>query len=95
MLAFNGQYPIANYTPGVAPTTNDYSPICYGKYSFWAFEMLDWPKSAQWTTYSDQNLSFTMLTSVMNTLTGTGTGSIDNEVLLSEPAGTATAVRIE
>jgi hypothetical protein len=94
MCAFNGNYPIANYVPGVAPTTNDYTPICFGKYSFWAFEVLDWPKSGQWGTYSDQNLSFTQLNNIMNKLSGTGTGSIDNEVFLSEAAGTATAVRL-
>jgi len=94
MLAFNGNYPIANYVAGVAPTTNDYTPLCYGKYSFWAFEILDWPKSGQWGTYSDQNLSFTQLNNIMNKLSGTGTGSIDNEVFLSEAAGTATAVRL-
>ena len=94
MLAFNGNYPIANYVPGAAPSTNDYTPICYGKYSFWAFEILDWPKTGQWGTYSDQNLSFTQLNNIMNKLSGTGTGSIDNEIFLSEAAGTATAVRL-
>jgi len=94
MIAFNGQYPIASYVPGTAPSTNDYSPICFGKYSFWAYEMLDWPKSGQWGTYSDQNLSFTQVNNIMNKLSGTGTGSIDNEVQLSEAAGTATAVRL-
>ena len=92
MIAFNGQYPIASYVPGTAPSTNDYSPICFGKYSFWAYEMLDWPKSGQWGTYSDQNLSFTQVNNIMNKLSGTG--SIDNEVQLSEAAGTATAVRL-
>jgi hypothetical protein len=94
MLAFNGQYPIANYVPGVAPSTNDYTPLCYGKYSLWAFEVLDWPKSGQWGTYSDQNLSFTQVNNIANKLSGTGTGSIDNEIFLSEAAGTATAVRL-
>jgi hypothetical protein len=94
ILAFNGQYPIANYVPGTAPSTNDYSPICYGKYSFWAFECLDWPKSGQWGTYSDQDLSFTQVNNIMSKLSGSGSGSIDNEVQLSEAAGTATAVRL-
>ena len=94
MLAFNGQYPIANYVPGTAPSTNDFSPIGYGNYSFWAWEMLDCPKSGQWSGYSDQNLSFTQLTGIINKLSGTGTGSIDNEIVLSEAAGTATAARL-
>ncbi|HEY4417035.1 MAG TPA: hypothetical protein VGO57_15200 [Verrucomicrobiae bacterium] len=93
MLAYNGNYPILNYTPGVAPVTNDYSPIMYGKYSFWAFECLDWPKTGQWQTYSDQNLSFAQLTAAMNKLTGTGAGSIDYTVLTSQASG-ATAVRL-
>jgi len=94
MLAFNGQYPIATYVPGTAPSTNDYSPICFGKYSFWASECLDWPKTSQWGTYSDQNLSFSQLNAIMGKLSGTGVGSIDNEVAGSEAAGTATAVRL-
>jgi hypothetical protein len=94
LLAFNGNYPIANYVPGVAPTTNDYSPIIWGKYSFWAFECLDWPQSGQWGTYTDQNLSFAQLTSITAKLSGTGVGSIDNTILLSQPAGTATAIRL-
>ena len=94
MVAFNGQYPIANFAPGLA-APYDYSPIINGKYSFWAYEMLDWPKSSQWTGsgYTDQNLSFTQLNNIMNKLSGTGTGSVDNEVLLSEPGG-ATAIRL-
>jgi hypothetical protein len=94
MVAFNGAYPIANFAPGLA-APYDYSPIINGKYSFWAYEMLDWPKSSQWTGsgYTDQNLSFTQLNNIMNKLSGTGTGSVDNEVLLSEPGG-ATAIRL-
>ncbi len=94
MLAFNGNYPIAGYIPGTAPLTNDYTPILFGKYSFWAFEVLDSPKTSQWGTYTDQNLSFSQLTAIMNKLSGTGTGSIDNEILLSQAAGTATAIRL-
>jgi hypothetical protein len=94
MLAFNGNYPIANYIPGTAPLTNDYSPIIFGKYSFWAFEVLDSPKTSQWGTYTDQNLSFSQLTAIVNKLSGSGTGSIDNEIFLSQAAGTATAVRL-
>jgi len=102
MLAFNGNYPIANYVPGAAPTTNDYSPIINGKYSFWAFEVLDYPKSSQWGTYSDQDLSFTQLSAIMSKLSAHGstagvagpTGSIDNEVFKSQAGGAATAVRI-
>jgi len=84
MLAYNGLYPIANYAPGVAPVTNDFSAICNGGYSFWAFEVLDWPKTAQWGTYTDQNLSFTQLNAIMNKLSGTGVGSIDYEILQTQ-----------
>lgn len=98
MLAYNGTYPIANYVPGVAPVTNDFSAICNGSYSFWAFEVLDWPKTSQWGTYTDQNLSFTQLNAIMNKLSGTGVGSIDYTILLSEaPVGgvsAASAIRL-
>jgi hypothetical protein len=46
--------------------------------------VLDWPKTAQWGTYSDQNLSFTQLNTIMNKLSGTGVGSIDYEILQSQ-----------
>lgn len=94
MLAFNGNYPILNYAPGTAPTTNDFAPVIFGKYSFWAFEVLDSPKTSQWSTYTDQNLSFSQFNAIMNKLSGTGAGSIDNEILLSQAAGTATAIRL-
>jgi len=99
MLSYNGEYPILNYVPGTAPTTNDFTPICTGKYSFWAFEMLDWPQSSQYSTYSDQNIGFTRLNNVMTTLsatdTGTGpVGSFDNIIYQSEAAGTAVAIRL-
>lgn len=98
MLAYNGNYPIANYVPGVAPVTNDFSAICNGTYSFWAYEVLDWPKSTQWGTYTDQNLSFTQLNNIMNKLSGSGTGSIDNEIVKSmipvSGVSAATAVRL-
>jgi hypothetical protein len=99
MLRYNGEYPIANYVPGVAPATNDYTPICTGKYSFWAFECLDWPQSSQYSTYSDQNIGYTRLNNAMSILSATGagagpTGSIDNQIALSEAAGTAIAIRL-
>jgi hypothetical protein len=102
MLAFNGNYPIAGFVPGVAPTAPyDYSPLIYGKYDLWAFEVLDWPKSGQWGTYSDQNLSFTQLNNIMGKLSAHGntpgvagpTGSIDNDIFNAQAAG-ANAVRL-
>jgi hypothetical protein len=84
ILAYNGNYPIAGYVPGSAPTTNDYSPVIWGKYSFWAFECLDAPKTSQWSTYTDQNLSFTQLNNIISKLSGTGAGSIDFEIANSE-----------
>ncbi|MDR3459131.1 MAG: hypothetical protein P4N60_16940 [Verrucomicrobiae bacterium] len=90
MLAFNGQYPILNYTNGItAPTTNDFQPVYTGKYSFWAFEIIASPKTGQWGTYTDQNLSFSQLTAIINKLKGTGVGSIDNEIANSGSARTA------
>lgn len=102
VLAFNGNYPIANFTPGVAPVAPyDYSPIIFGKYSLWAFEVLDWPKSGQWGTYSDQDLSFSQLNNIMGKLSAHGstpgvagpTGSIDNDIFNAQAAG-ANAVRL-
>jgi len=90
MLAFNGEYPILNYTNGVtAPATNDFQPVYTGKYSFWAFEVLASPKSGQWGTYTDQNLSFAQLTAFINKFAGTGVGSVDNEIATSGAARTA------
>jgi len=99
MMRYNGEYPILNYVPGVAPTTNDFTPICTGKYSFWAFECLDWPQSSQYSTYTDQNIGYTRLNNVMNILSATDTatgptGSIDHQIYASEAAGTAIAIRL-
>ena len=92
ILSYNGQYPILNFVPGAPPATNDFTPIINGKYSFWAWEMLDSPKSTQWGTYTDQNLSFAQLTTAVNKLKGTGVGSIDNEIATS--GALRTAIRI-
>jgi hypothetical protein len=117
ILTYNGGYPIANWTPTNTPagnpvgvsgqvgsgiaTTNDYSPVTTGKYSFWAFEVLDYPTSSQWASQLGQNLNYsTQFTPLVNRLTATysGTplnGSIDYEVELSKTiAPYATAVRI-
>ena len=99
MLSYNGEYPIANYTPGSTIATNDFTPICTGKYSFWAFEMLDWPQSSQYSTYTDQNIGYTRLNNVMTTLSATGpgagpTGSFDNQIYLSETTGSKLAVAV-
>ncbi len=105
MLSYNGQYPVLNYTPGVAPATNDFGPVITGKYSFWAYEIISWPKQAQYGTYTDQPTPYTVVSALLNKLSGYngttstkgsfvgGTGSIDNEVLLSQPGG-ATAIRL-
>jgi hypothetical protein len=89
VLAYNGNYPTLNFTPGVNPATNDFSPIITGKYSFWAFEMLDYPKTSQWSTYTDQNMTYAQLTAFLNKFSGTGVGSIDNEIANSGALRTA------
>jgi len=104
MLQYNGLYPIANWVPGStwSATTNDFSPVATGKYSFWAFECLDYPKSTQWSSQSGQDLDYnTQFTPLVNrliaTYSGSGTlnGSIDYEIELSKTiAPYATAVRI-
>jgi hypothetical protein len=109
ILKYNGLYPIANWTPNVtAPgmsggaTTNDFSPVSTGQYSFWAFEVLAYPKSTQWSSQSGQNLNYsTQLTPLLNRLLGKYTGaalngSIDYEIELSKTVAPAyaTAVRL-
>jgi hypothetical protein len=109
ILKYNGLYPMANWTPNVnAPgmssgaTTNDFSPVSTGQYSFWAFEVLAYPKSTQWASQLGQNLNYTtQLTPLLNRLlaTYTGTalnGSIDYEIELSKTVAPAyaTAVRL-
>jgi hypothetical protein len=92
MLAYNGEYPILNFTNGVpAPATNDFQPVYNGKYSFWAYEMLDNPGSTQWSTYTDQDLSFAQLTAIIGKLTGPATtaGSINFEIANSGAGRTA------
>jgi hypothetical protein len=113
ILTYNGLYPVANWTPTNTPaggsgqvgngtaTTNDYSNVTSGRYSFWAFECLDYPTSTQWTSQSGQNLNYsTQFTPLVNRMIATysGTalnGSIDYEIELSKTiAPYATAVRI-
>jgi len=89
VISFNGSYPTLNFVPGVNPTTNDFSPVITGEYSFWAFEMLDYPKTSQWSTYTDQNLTYAQLTAFINKFSGTGVGSIDNEIANSGALRTA------
>lgn len=113
ILKYNGLYPIANWTPSNTPaggsgqvgsgtvTTNDFSPVCDGQYSFWVFEILAYPNSTQWASQSGQNLDYnTQFTPLVNRLTATYTGTplngaIDYEIELSKTiAPYATAVRI-
>jgi hypothetical protein len=106
MLAYNGQYPILNYVPGVAPTTNDFGPVITGKYSFWAYEVMAWAKQSQYGTYTDQPTPYTVVSALLNKLSGYngttstkgsfvgGTGSFDNEILVSQASGAPTAIRL-
>jgi hypothetical protein len=105
MLAYNGAYPISNWTPGSSwtATTNDFSPVTTGKYSFWATEELDHPAtSAEWNTFlaAGQNLSFSQLNAIIGRMEATYTGSplngsIDYEIELSKTISPyATAVRL-
>jgi hypothetical protein len=107
MLAYNGVYPIVNWTPGSSWTaaTNDFTPVTSGKYSFWATEVLDHPAtSAEWNTFlaAGQNLSFSQINALIGrleaTYSGSGTlnGSIDYEIELSKTTSPnwATAIRL-
>lgn len=96
MLAYNGVYPILNYTPGTDPATNDFQPIITGEYSGWAYEVFAWPKQAQYGTYPDQPTPYTVVSPLLNKLAGWsgttstkgsfvgGVGSIDESVRLSQ-----------
>jgi hypothetical protein len=83
-------------------TTNDFTPVSNGTYSFWAFEVLAYPKSTQWASVLGQNLDYaSQFTPLVNrflaTYTGTPiNGSIDYEIQLSKTAAPAyaTAVRL-
>lgn len=98
VIAYNGEYPCKNWVPGATPATNDFSPVIYGKYSLWDYEVLAWPKSAQYGTYSDQLMPYSAVNVLLSKLAGYttggsfvgGVGSIDNEVLLSQPTASAT-----
>lgn len=106
ILAYNGVYPCSNWGAGGqgSATTNNYSNVTSGKYSFWAQEILDHPAtSAEWNTFlsAGQNLSFSQLNALIGrleaTYSGTGTlnGSIDYEIELSKTVSPyATAVRL-
>jgi hypothetical protein len=97
LLSYNGQYPILNYVPGTAPATNDFAPIRYGQYSFWAYEVLAWPQQAQYGTYTDQQMPYATASAILNKLAGYngttttkghlvgGVGSVDNEVVNQNP----------
>jgi hypothetical protein len=113
ILKYNGAYPMANWTPTNTPaggsgqvgsgtaTTNDFSPVCNGTYSFWAIEILAYPLSTQWASQSGQDLDYTsQFTPLVNRLLGTYTGTalpgaIDYEIQLSNTIPPyATAVRL-
>jgi hypothetical protein len=113
ILQYNGLYPISSWTPTNTPaggsgqvgsgtaTTNNYSPIITGQYSFWAFECLDYSTSTQWSSQSGQNLNYsTQFTPLVNRMIATysGTplnGAIDYEIELSKTNPPyASAVRI-
>jgi hypothetical protein len=97
LCSYNGQYPVLNYVPGTTPGTNDFAPVRYGQYSFWAYEDLDWPKQAQYTTYTDQQMPYGTASAILNKLAGYngttttggslvgGRGSVDNEVANQVP----------
>jgi hypothetical protein len=95
ILSYNGVFPIKGEISGATPATNDFAPIITGKYSLWSFEVLIWPKVGQFGTYTDQNITFTLLNNVLTRLSSTTglPGSIDDEILISQATG-ATAVRI-
>lgn len=93
ILAYDGVFPIKGEISGATPATNDFAPITTGQYSLWSFEVLAYPQNAQFGTYTDQNITYTLLSNILNKLGGAGPGSIDETIRLSQATG-ATAVRL-
>ncbi|MGO8839555.1 MAG: hypothetical protein ACLQQ0_19275, partial [Limisphaerales bacterium] len=106
VVSFNGLWPTAAGA-GIhgSTTTNDYSPITLGYYPLWGVEVLVHPKNPG--LIADQNISQSQLGDWLTAGTFMGVfnaqtvnnggspiaGSIENEILLTEPTG-ATGIRL-
>ena len=106
VLSYNGVWPTAAGAGIHGNTgTNDYSPITLGYYPCWGLEVLVYPHNPG--LISDQKITQTQLGTQTTAGTFMGVfnaqtvinggsplvGSIENEILLSQPAG-ATAIRL-
>jgi hypothetical protein len=104
-ISFNGGWPTAAGSGLHGQTvTNDYSPIIWGTYPFWNYEVLIFPNVDPSSLSPDQNLTAaqlgngsaagTILGVLNHQTTGTPTlGSIENEIELSK-TNLATAIRL-
>jgi len=95
VISYNGQFPVKNWVAGTTPATNDFAPVIFGQYSLWDYEVLAWPKSAQYGTYSDQLAPYAAVNTLLSKLSGYttggsfvgGAGSIDQSIQLSQNIG--------
>lgn len=108
VMPFDGLWPTAA-GPGIKGNTgtNDFSPVCEGYYPCWGVEVVVYPvdsggfaadQNLTTTTLGDQNTPGTLL-GVLDYQTkfsgGTApSGSLENEILVSENPGPATAIRL-
>ena len=107
VLSFGGVWPTAAGA-GIRgqAVTNDYTPVIWGNYPFWNYEVVIYPNVDPSSLSGDQDLTAAQLgnQSAPGTILGvldhftTGTtpptlGSIDNEIQLSK-TNLATAIRI-
>lgn len=105
VISFGGVWPTAAGAGIHGQTvTNDYSPIIWGNYPLWNYEVLIYPNVDPSSLSSDQNLTAaqlgngsapgTILGVLNHQTTGTPTlGSIENEIELSK-TNLATAIRL-
>jgi hypothetical protein len=111
VISYNGVWPTTdgtNITSGTT-TTNNFSPVIYGAYPFWSYEVVVYPSSANNPTIpgctvaqlGDQNTPGTILgvldyqTLYSNPGGPTLAGSLENEIELSKSVSPgATAIRL-
>ncbi len=103
-VSYNGFWPIAAGS-GLQNNigTNDFSPICLGYYSLWGQEVIVYRNNPAGA--GDQTINQAQQTAFLGVFnaqtTGSGTspvaGSIENEIIISQPpaAGPATAIPIQ
>jgi hypothetical protein len=95
VISYNGVWPTAAgsvITTGTT-TTNDFTPINYGEYPFWATEVVVYPTVDPDTISADQDLTAAELGD--QTTTGTILGVLDYQTKYSNPGGPTIAGSLE